>query len=59
MSELKGEHKDFINEMLELLSDLPSGYESLQRRLESKYGIDEELFYEIKSELKNIVNTQI
>jgi hypothetical protein len=58
MVTLKGEHKDFINEMLELLSDLPSGYESLQRRLESKYGIDEEMFYEIKSELKNIIKTE-
>ncbi len=52
MEKLTGEEKDFILEMIDFISDMPTMFEPLQSRMERKYGMDEEYFYELKSELK-------
>ena len=52
MEKLTGEEKDFILEMMDFISDMPTMFEPLQRKMERKYGMDEEYFYELKGELK-------
>jgi putative endonuclease len=49
---LTGIEKDLIHEMMDFISDMPTMFEPLQRKMEQKYGIDEESFYEIKNDLK-------
>ena len=51
-NKLTGEEKDFILEMMNFISDMPTMFEPLQRKMERKYGMDEDYFFELKSELK-------
>ena len=51
-NKLKEEEKDFILEMMYFISDMPTMFEPLQRKMEIKYGMDEDYFFELKSELK-------
>ena len=51
-NKLTEEEKDFILEMMDFISDMPTMFEPLQRKMEIKYGMDEDYFFELKSELK-------
>ena len=53
MEKLTGEEKDFILEMMDFISDMPTMFEPLQRKMELKYGMDENYFFELKNELKD------
>ena len=53
MEKLTGEEKDFILEMMDFISDMPTMFEPLQRKMERKYGMDENYFFELKNELKD------
>lgn len=52
MTKLTGEEKDFILEMMDFISDMPTMFEPLQNKMERKYGMDEDYFYEVKNKLK-------
>lgn len=52
MERLTGEEKDFILEMMDFISDMPTMFEPLQRKMEGKYGMDEDYFFELKDELE-------
>lgn len=43
--------KDFILEMMDFISDMPTMFEPLENRMK-KHGVDEESFYEMKEDLK-------
>ena len=49
---LTREEKDFILEMMDFISDMPTMFEPLQRKMERKYGINEDYFFELRKELK-------
>jgi DNA replication initiation complex subunit (GINS family) len=49
---LTGEEKDFILEMMDFISDMPTMFEPLQRKMERKYRMDKNYFLELLSDLK-------
>jgi DNA replication initiation complex subunit (GINS family) len=52
MEKLTGEEKDFILEMISFISDMPTSFEPLQEKMDRKYGMDEDYFFELKEELE-------
>jgi hypothetical protein len=51
MIKITGNESDLIIEMLDFISDMPTSFEPLQERMESKYGLDEAEFYLLKNKL--------
>mgnify|MGYP003402871189 CR=1 FL=1 len=51
MKKLTGNECDLIIEILDFISDMPTGYEPIIEKMDNKYGLDEEDFYILKDKL--------